>query len=305
MKNQLHIVVMSGGPSAEREVSLRSGVAVIRALRVRGHRVTDLDPIDDDWRLPEGTDVVFLALHGTYGEDGQVQAHLDRLGVPYTGAGAEASRVAFDKVLTKERLRAAGLATPPWAVVDSPNSIRPAELEPPLVLKPVKQGSSLGLQFMESSEQWGEVLIEVLRYDEQALVEPRIMGREVTVSILDDEALPIVEMRPKQGAYDYHNKYTVGATDYFCPADFDADITAAIQTLGRATHDALEAGGYSRVDIMVDAAGVPTVLEVNTLPGLTETSLFPKAAAAAGVDFATLCERIVVLAMARAERVAH
>jgi len=305
LEDQLHIVVMSGGPSAEREVSLRSGVAVIRALRARGHHVSDLDPIDDGWHLPGGTDVVFLALHGTYGEDGQVQAHLDRLGVPYTGAGAEASRVSFDKVLTKECLRAAGLSTPPWAVVDSPNSIRPAGLEPPLVIKPVRQGSSLGLQFMESYDQWGEALIAVLRHDEQALVEPRIMGREVTVSILDDEALPIVEMRPKQGAYDYHNKYTLGATDYYCPADFDADTTAAIQTLGRAAHDALEVGGYSRVDIMVDADGIPTVLEVNTLPGLTETSLLPKAAAAAGVDFASLCERIVELAMARAERVAH
>jgi D-alanine-D-alanine ligase len=302
LNDRLHIVVMSGGPSAEREVSLRSGVAVTRALRAQGHQVTDLDPIDDDWRLPEGTDVVCIMLHGTYGEDGQVQAHLDQLDVPYTGTGSEASRVAFDKALTKECLHKAGLATPAWSVVDSPNAVRPAELEPPLVLKPVRQGSSVGLQFMESADQWGEALIEVLKHDEQVLVEPRVIGREVTVAILDDQPLPVVEMRPKQGAYDYHNKYTAGATDYFCPADFDAATTKVIQSLGLAAHRALGVRDYGRVDIMVGIDGTPTVLEVNTLPGMTETSLLPKAAAAAGIDFASLCGHIVRLAMIRAAK---
>ena len=305
MGDKLHIVVMSGGPSAEREVSLRSGVAVIRALRACGHQVTDLDPVDDDWRLPDSTDVVYIALHGTYGEDGQVQAHLDQLDVPYTGTGSEVSRVAFDKALTKECLRKAGVATPIWTVVDSPNAVRPDELKPPLVLKPVRQGSSVGLQIMESADQWGKALIEVLKHDEQALVEPKIIGREVTVAILDDQPLPVVEMCPKHGAYDYHNKYTAGATDYFCPANFDTATTKAIQSLGLAAHRALGAEDYGRVDIMVDADGTPTVLEVNTLPGMTETSLLPKAADAAGIDFASLCGHIVELAMTRAASLAH
>ncbi len=305
MKNRLHIVVMSGGPSAEREVSLRSAVAVTRALRAQGHQVTDLDPINDDWRLPEGADVVCIMLHGTYGEDGQVQAHLDRLGVPYTGTGSEASSLAFDKALAKECLNIAGLATPAWTVVDSPNAVLPAELKPPLVLKPVRQGSSVGLQFMESGDQLGEALIEVLKHDEQVLVEPKVIGREVTVAILDGQPLPVVEMCPKQGAYDYHNKYTAGATNYFCPADFDVDTTKAIQSLGLAAYRALGVRDYGRVDIMVGVDGMPTVLEINTLPGMTETSLLPKAAAAAGIDFASLCRRIVELAMTRAASLAH
>ncbi len=305
MKNRLHIVVMSGGPSAEREVSLRSAVAVTRALRAQGHQVTDLDPINDDWRLPEGADVVCIMLHGTYGEDGQVQAHLDRLGVPYTGTGSEASSLAFDKALAKECLNIAGLATPAWTVVDSPNAVLPAELKPPLVLKPVRQGSSVGLQFMESGDQLGEALIEVLKHDEQVLVEPKVIGREVTVAILDGQPLPVVEMCPKQGAYDYHNKYTAGATNYFCPAGFDVDTTKAIQSLGLAAYRALGVRDYGRVDIMVGVDGMPTVLEINTLPGMTETSLLPKAAAAAGIDFASLCRRIVELAMTRAASLAH
>jgi D-alanine-D-alanine ligase len=305
MKNRLHIVVMSGGPSAEREVSLRSAVAVTRALRAQGHQVTDLDPINDDWRLPEGADVVCIMLHGTYGEDGQVQAHLDRLGVPYTGTGSEASSLAFDKALAKECLNIAGLATPAWTVVDSPNAVLPAELKPPLVLKPVRQGSSVGLQFMESGDQLGEALIEVLKHDEQVLVEPKVIGREVTVAILDGQPLPVVEMCPKQGAYDYHNKYTAGATNYFCPAGFDVDTTKAIQSLGLAAYRALGVRDYGRVDIMVGVDGMPTVLEINTLPGMTETSLLPPAAAAAGIDFASLCRRIVELAMTRAASLAH
>jgi D-alanine-D-alanine ligase len=305
MKNRLHIVVMSGGPSAEREVSLRSAVAVTRALRAQGHQVTDLDPINDDWRLPEGADVVCIMLHGTYGEDGQVQAHLDRLDVPYTGTGSEASSLAFDKALAKECLNIAGLATPAWTVVDSPNAVLPAELKPPLVLKPVRQGSSVGLQFMESGDQLGEALIEVLKHDEQVLVEPKVIGREVTVAILDGQPLPVVEMCPKQGAYDYHNKYTAGATNYFCPAGFDVDTTKAIQSLGLAAYRALGVRDYGRVDIMVGVDGMPTVLEINTLPGMTETSLLPKAAAAAGIDFASLCRRIVELAMTRAASLAH
>lgn len=305
MSEQLHITVMEGGPSAEREVSLRTGVAVRRALRSLGHKVSVLDPIDDKWHLPSCTNVVFLALHGTYGEDGQVQSQLDTLGVPYTGAGAEPSRVAFDKVETKRRLEGAGVPTPAWIEANSPNVIRPQQLQLPLVLKPVCQGSSVGLGFVETADQWTETLDDVLRHEGRALVEEKICGREVTVGILGDELLPIVEMRPKRGAYDYHNKYTLGATNYFCPADFDAASTERLNATSLAAFRAVGAHDYGRVDLMVDAAHQPHVLEVNTLPGLTETSLLPKAAAAAGLEFADLCERIVAMAQQRAPSLAH
>ena len=296
---RLHIVVMSGGPSAEREVSLRSGVAVSRALRVLGHQVSDLDPIDDGWNLPKGTDLVFLTLHGTYGEDGQVQVHLESLDVPFTGADSSASRVAFDKALAKECLREAGVPTPAWAVVDSPNAARPLDLETPLVLKPVCQGSSVGLRFVDSGDQWAEAVMDVLKHDDRVLAELRVMGREVTVGIVGGEPLPMVEVRPKKGTYDYHNKYTAGATDYFCPADFDTAATQEIQAVALAACGALGVRDCARVDIIVDEAGRPTVLEVNTLPGMTETSLLPKAAAVSGMTFEGLCGRIVELAMVR------
>lgn len=299
MSEQLHITVMEGGPSAEREVSLRTGVAVRRALRANGHKVSVLDPIGDKWQLPVGTDGVFLALHGTYGEDGQVQGRLDALGVPYTGSSAESSAVAFDKAETKHRLERAGVTTPAWIEVKSNNVTRPDWLQMPLVLKPVCQGSSVGLEFVESSDQWLESLIEVLKHEHRAIAEEKIIGREVTVSIIDGCSLPIVEMRPKRGPYDYHNKYTQGATEYFCPAEFDAVMTDRLRSVGLAAFNAVGANDYGRVDIIVDEVNQPHVLEVNTLPGLTETSLLPKAAAAAGLEFTELCETILAMALKR------
>lgn len=299
MNGRLTITVMRGGPSAEREVSLRTGAAVARALRSRGHTVHELDPQPGRWRLPAGTDVVFLALHGTYGEDGTVQEELDALGVPYTGCDAAASRVAFDKVLTKQRCAAAGVPTPRSFVADSPSAPWPAGWEPPLVIKPVRQGSSVGLQFLNHRREWPAALAEALRFDSEALIEERIVGRETTVGILDDRALPVVEVRPRQGAYDYHSKYTPGETEYFCPAPFDDDTTRRIQEAGWGAFRAVGGRDYARVDVMA-RDGQPFVLEVNTLPGMTETSLLPKAAAAAGMDYATLCERMVELALRRA-----
>ncbi len=294
------ITVMLGGFSAEREVSLKTGASVARALRSLGHDVTELDPTDRDWTLPAGTQVVFLALHGTYGEDGQVQAKLEELGVPYTGCGPETSRVAFDKVLTKERCVQAGVPTARHCVLLSPDAPWPRGWEPPVVLKPVCQGSSVGLQFVDRVADFGRALAECLRHDRQALMEERIIGRETTVGILDGEALPVVEVRPRQGGYDYANKYTAGATEYFCPAPFDADVTRRIQTAALGAYRAIGGRDYGRVDVMVRANGDPVVLEVNTLPGMTDTSLLPKAAAAAGLGYAELCQRMIDLALRRA-----
>ena len=197
MNQRLKIVVMLGGPSAEREVSLRSGAGVAQALRSLGHTVVELDPEKPDWILPPETDAVFLALHGTYGEDGTVQAQLEKLGVPYTGCDAEASRIAFDKVLTKQRCVAAGVPTAKFLVVESAKTPWPLGWQPPLVVKPVRQGSSVGLQFVERVADWPGALAEALRYDSQVLVEEKIVGRETTVGILDGQALPVVEVRPE------------------------------------------------------------------------------------------------------------
>ena len=299
MSHKLNIVVMLGGPSAEREVSLRTGAAAAKALRSLGHRVTELDPKDGMFVLPDGTDVVLLALHGTYGEDGTVQQQLDKTGVPYTGCDAESSRLAFDKVLTKQRCIEAGVPTAKFLVVDSEKTAWPMGWQPPVVVKPVRQGSSVGLQFVERVSEWSEALREAFRYDTQLLVEEKIIGRETTVAILDGKALPVVEVRPKAGAYDYRNKYTAGCTDYFCPAPFDAETTKRIQEAALGAFEAVGGRDYARVDVMVRENGDPIVLEVNTLPGMTETSLLPKAAAAAGMSYAELCQAMVDLALKR------
>jgi D-alanine-D-alanine ligase len=299
MVQRLKIVVMLGGPSAEREVSLKSGAGVAKALRSLGHAVTELDPQTPDWILPPHTDAVFLALHGTYGEDGTVQAQLEKLGVPYTGCDSEASRVAFDKVLTKQKCVAAGVPTAKFFVVNSEKTPLPKDLQLPLVAKPVRQGSSVGLQFVERAEDWQDALAGALKFDSEILVEEKIVGRETTVGILDGAALPIVEVRPKVGAYDYRNKYTAGATEYFCPAEFDLATTKKIQAAALGAFRAVGGRDYARVDVMVRATGEPVVLEVNTLPGMTETSLLPKAAKAAGIGYADLCQRMIDLALKR------
>jgi D-alanine-D-alanine ligase len=299
MTSKLKITVMLGGPSAEREVSLRSGASVAAALRSLGHDVFELDPREPGWRLAPGTEVVFLALHGTYGEDGTVQAELEKLRVPYTGCDAAASRIGFDKALTKERCVAAGVPTARALVLDSAKTPWPMGWNPPLVIKPVRQGSSVGLQFVDRVEQWPTALAEALRHDTQVLIEEKIVGRETTVGILDDKPLPVVEVRPKSGVYDYRTKYSVGASEYFCPAPFDEATTRRVQAAALGAFRAIGGRDYSRVDVMVRPNGEPVVLEVNTLPGMTETSLLPKAAAAAGLNYAPLCQRMVELALRR------
>ena len=303
MSQKLNITVMLGGPSAEREVSLRSGAAVAKALRSLGHEVTELDPRGLSWNLPAGTDVVFLALHGTYGEDGTVQKQLEQLGVPYTGCDAEASRIAFDKVLTKQSCIQSGVPTPKFVTVHAAAEPFPANFSVPLVVKPSRQGSSVGLEFVERVEDWPAALASALKFDSEVLVEEKIIGRETTVGILDGKALSVVEVRPKSGSYDYTNKYTAGNTEYFCPADFYAATTKRIQATALGAFKAVGGRDYARVDVMVRADGSPVVLEVNTLPGMTETSLLPKAAAAAGIIFAELCQRMVDLALKRAAAV--
>jgi D-alanine-D-alanine ligase len=278
---------------------LRTGAAVAKALRSLGHDVSEIDPQNGEFVLPKKTDVVFLALHGTFGEDGTVQKKLDELGAVYTGCDAEASRIAFDKVLTKQKCLAKNVPTAKFLVVNAEKTLLPKNLKLPLVVKPVRQGSSVGLQFVERAGDWQNALAESLKFDSEVLVEEKIVGRETTVGILDGVALPVVEVRPKSGNLDYQNKYTAGATEYFCPADFDLATMKKIQAAALGAFDAVGGRDYARVDVMVRKNGEPVVLEVNTLPGMTETSLLPKAAAVVGINFAELCQRMIELALRR------
>jgi D-alanine-D-alanine ligase len=299
MPKKLKIVVMLGGPGSEREVSLRSGAAVAKALRSLGHEVVEIDPKDETFVLPEKTDVVFLALHGIYGEDGTVQQQLEKLGVAYTGCDSESSRIAFDKVLTKQKCITAGVPTANFLVVNSAKTPFPNDFQPPLVVKPIRQGSSVGLQFVERTEDWPGALAESLKFDSEVLVEEKIIGRETTVGILAGKALPVAEVRAKVGHLDYKNKYTAGASEHFCPAPFDSAATKKIQDAALGAFRAVGGRDYARVDVMVRPNGEPVVLEVNTLPGMTELSLLPETAAAAGLNYAQLCQRMVELALER------
>ena len=299
MFNPLKITVMLGGPSAEREVSLRTGSAVAKALRELGHVVHELDPIDDQWLLPPGTDVVFLALHGNYGEDGTVQRRLENLGIPYTGCDSRVSAVAFDKMATKRKCLEAGVPTPRFHIFPPGVDAWPDGWKFPVVIKPVLQGSSVGLSFVENISELRPSLARSRLFGAETLMEEKIIGRETTVAILAGEVLPVVEVRPKNGPYDYKNKYTAGATDYLCPAPFEAAVIARIQDSALRAFEAIGGGDYARVDVMVNAGGQPFVLEVNTLPGMTETSLFPKAAQAANITYSELCQRMIELALGR------
>ena len=299
MVNQFQVTVLLGGRGAEREVSLRSGAAVARALRALGHGVDEVDPAGESWELPTKTEVVFLALHGEYGEDGQVQSRLETLGVPYTGTNAVGSALAFDKVRSKELFQQHQITSPRGVLIDSPTSAPPGTIPAPWILKPAAQGSSVGLNRVEGEAGWNVALADSLRYGGAVLCEECIQGRELTVGVLDGAALPVVEVRPKAGGYNYENKYTPGATDYFCPADLPNEVAAHVQALGLRAFEAVGARDFGRVDVMLNAEFKPYVLEVNTLPGMTETSLLPKAAEVAGINFNALCQCMLELALRR------
>jgi D-alanine-D-alanine ligase len=288
--------VLMGGRSAEREVSLRTGAAVLGALRRLGERAVAIDACGDVPRVlaRRGVDVAFIALHGRGGEDGTVQGLLECLGIPYTGAGVLASALAMDKKQSKLLFRALGIPTPPFEVFSrGARGVRLQRLAPPVVVKPTNEGSSVGMTVVRSRAALGRALGRALRYDPEAIVEQYLPGREFTVGVLDETALPAVEVRPRSGLYDYRSKYTAGRTEYLAPAPIGARLAARLGTLAVAAHRALGCRGASRVDFRLDGRGRPAVLEVNTIPGMTETSLLPKSAAAAGIGFDELVARIL------------
>ena len=291
----LKIAVLMGGPGSEREVSLASGRAVLKALIGEGIDAVEVDVKDADFELPEGVGLAFNVIHGTFGEDGQLQRVLERQGVPYTGAGSTSSEVAFDKNLAKARFVEAGVPTPASVVVDAVTGGLP-DMELPYVVKAPCQGSSVGVYIVRTEDEARAALDDVSRYGAEALIEQFVEGRELTVAVLDDRPYPIVEIVAPDGVYDMSSKYPWlsggQGSQYFCPADLDEATTARVQEAALAGHRSLGIEVYSRVDVLLDADGNPFVLEANTIPGMTETSLLPKSAAAAGIPFAELCVRI-------------
>jgi D-alanine-D-alanine ligase len=330
----MNITVLLGGLSAERDVSLASGLRIAAALRGCGHRVACVDPatnaelsaaeeaaliaggvgteppsLESLSALPSGSisptlaalpavrdaDVVFLALHGGQGEDGTLQALLDMAGAAYTGSGHLGSALAMDKHLSKTLFRAAGVGTAEWLMAPASADDVLAIIGLPAIVKPSKQGSTVGLTIVREIGQLEGAVAEAFRYDDEVMIERFIAGRELTVGILGDVALPVIEIRPKKEIYDYECKYTKGMAEEFV-ADLGPEATARVQEQARLAFDALKLGGYARIDFRMDELGNFYCLEANTLPGMTELSLIPQAAAAAGILFPQLCERIVELA---------
>jgi len=300
MVNGMQIAVLMGGPGSERHVSLRSAEGVAAALRAAGAVVTVIDVHGPEFELPPSVEVAFNCIHGTFGEDGQLQQCLERRGVPYTGARAASSARAFDKLLSKKAFLEHDVPTPAHEELSLSRGHLP-KMAPPFVMKPPREGSSVGVHIIRDHSQIAAALDDLKRYGDDVLVEKFIAGRELTVGILGSQALPVIHICPRDGFYDMNNKYPWmgggGSSDYICPADISPAATAKTQAAALRAHRALGIEVYSRVDIMLDALDHPWVLEVNTIPGMTETSLLPKAAATAGIDYPSLCARIVQLSL--------
>lgn len=304
------IVVLMGGPSAEREVSLNTGNAILGALVEKGYQAVgiELDPPKLFEQLKaSGCDVVFNAIHGEFGEDGKLQGALELLGIPYTGSGVLASAMAMDKAASKYLFIASAISTPNSKVYTKVDLKRELVKEImdgftiPVVVKSAAQGSSIGVTIVEKQEDLPEAIKNAFEYSPNILVEEFIKGRELTVAVWGNEhkeALPIIEIIPHSGKYDYKSKYTKGATEYIVPAELDEATVQKVQAVALRAFDVLGCIGIARVDIMLGENGVPYVLEVNSVPGMTATSLVPKAAKAAGISFNDLCEKLLLMAKA-------
>jgi D-alanine-D-alanine ligase len=322
----MKIAVLFGGPSPERDVSIQSGAQVIRSLRAAGHEAVAVDistgvlsPREEDAMFGstlsgtppdyrkgasiisvlhevidslEGVDLYFLALHGVPGEDGSIQAFLDLAGLRYTGSGMKGSAVAMDKDLSKRLFRFAGVPTPDWRLLSTPDKIE-CPLPCPVVVKPNNQGSTIGLTVVKDPAQFMDAVEEAFRYDDEVIVEAFVPGREFTVGILDDKPLSVGEIVPQKGEiFNYESKYQPGGALEIFPAELDDSQTSLLKDLALRAHRALKLKGYSRVDFMRDKEGDFWCLEANTLPGMTATSLLPQSAGAVGIDFIGVCLKI-------------
>lgn len=301
-----HIIVLMGGPSAEAEVSRRTGAAIAEALISKGYHVSTLElnprTVLQDIENLKG-DVVFNAIHGRYGEDGALQGALEMAEIPYTGSGIMAHSVGMNKKVSKDVFKGAHIPTAESIsyngnLQSKEDIIKDIEskFSLPVVLKPATQGSSIGVTIVKEEDQLAKAVTEALIYDPILVVEQYLNGREFTVSVLDGKALAIIEIRPHSGEYDYTSKYTAGATDYLVPAPISADMTKEMQAIGELVYREVQASGAIRVDVMTDDKDNMYVLEYNTIPGMTATSLVPKAAKEVGIDFPELCEKILLTA---------
>jgi D-alanine-D-alanine ligase len=298
------IAVLMGGPGSEREVSFATAHGVAKALRSLGAEVLEIDVRDENFQLPEDVDLAFLTIHGTFGEDGELQNILEHRGIAYTGDGVEGSANAFDKTRSKQKFEQHGVRSPEWETIEANQQPR---ISPPLVVKAPRQGSTVGVHIVKKPEDLASAIAGSAKYDRELLIEKFVSGRELTIGILGDQALPILEIIPKGGFYDFTNKYPFlnpqagGSADHVCPARIDQKKTAEIQELALQAFRALGLQVYGRVDVILSDSGEPFVLEVNTIPGMTEASLLPEAAAASGISYVDLCARIIALSLARTE----
>ncbi len=295
------IAVLMGGPGSERRVSQASGAGVVKALQSLGADVTEVDVTRPDFVVPAGTEVAFNVIHGTFGEDGQLQRILETRGIPYTGEGVAGSELAIDKIATKQRLIERGVPTARFEIIHAGAS---PTLPLPFVIKAPREGSSVGIYMVHEAAELPGKLAEAWKFGSELLIEQFIAGRELTVGVVGDQALPIIEIRAKNDFYNFENKYpflnpNAAGADHFCPAPIDEALTRRIQELALAAHRALDLEVYSRVDFLLTAEGEPFVLEVNTIPGMTPSSLLPEAAAVVGISYAELCRRIVELSLRR------
>lgn len=287
------VAVLKGGISSEREVSLKSGTAIAQGLRDGGYIVSEIDVVSEDFAIPEGVEAVFVALHGRFGEDGGVQRRLLDLKVPFTGSGAESSRISFDKVLTRTCLQAHGI---PVAKGEVLTSSKDRTLSLPVVVKPPREGSSMGCHLVKEESAWEDAFADAAHFSGDVLVEDYIPGRELTVGVVDGEVLPVVEIRPAVEWYDYDAKYLAGDTEYACPAELSAELAAELQSIALKSFEVLGAENFGRIDFRLSPENKPYVLELNAIPGFTATSLLPKAAGSVGIGFSALCCRIMELA---------
>jgi D-alanine-D-alanine ligase len=299
------IAVLMGGPGSERDVSLATGRGVSKALRSLGAEVAEIDIRDENFQLPDDVEFAFLTIHGTFGEDGQLQRILERRGIAYTGDGVEASEIAFDKIRSKEKFREHGVTTPLWEVIH-PGQRPTTPL--PIVVKPPCEGSTVGVVIVKSEGEIESAISEAAKYSHELLIEQFVSGRELTIGILGEQALPILEIIPKGGFYDFNNKYPFlnpqagGGAEHVCPAKIEAAKTREIQELALRAFRAVGLQVYGRVDAILSDSGQPFILEINTIPGMTEASLLPEAAAASGISYVELCARIIALSRARIGR---
>lgn len=307
MLSQIKIAVLMGGPGSERAISIASGKAVLDALLSLG---LDAVPVDvtsaTELNLPEGTGLCFNLIHGTFGEDGQLQKILDQKGIPYTGARSESSRIAFDKNLAKQAFLAAGVPTPKSEIIDCSNGPVLPSFAPPYVVKPPREGSSVGIEIVKTQAEAETAIAKASTHSSDLLIEEFISGSELTVPVIDGLAYPVIHIISPEGVYDLATKYPwlsgkATGSQYICPADLDLEITMAVQAAAVAAHKALGLEIYSRVDVMLNEKNQPFVLEANTIPGMTETSLLPKSAAASGLAFPELCKKIAELSLAEWE----